>query len=193
MLDDPQPGEDDVVALRHRVAENVSALRARAGRSLADLSMAAGIGKSTLHAIESGEANPGIETLWSLARALGVPFGHLIDLPGPTVRILRAGQGPLAVSEDAAMRAHLLASVGHGARVELYELALEQGPTRDAHAHTAGTIEHVLVTAGRLRVGPVDALAELGAGDLITFPGDGPHRYEALDDPTRAILLIEYT
>ncbi|MCC5949168.1 MAG: helix-turn-helix domain-containing protein [Nitriliruptoraceae bacterium] len=191
MLEDV-PTDQDMVALRARVAANVSALRARSGRSLADLSMAAGIGKSTLHAIEAGDANPGIETLWALARALGVPFGHLLDPPGPPIRVLRAGQGPVAVSEDESMRAHLLASIAHGVRVELYDLDLREGPARDAEPHGDGTVEHVLVTSGRLVVGPVGGMEELGPGDLITFPADVAHRYEATEPGTRAVLLLEY-
>ena len=65
----------DASALRGQLARTVRDLRSRSGKSLADLASAAGIGKSTLHAIEAGDANPGIETLSALAGALGVPFG----------------------------------------------------------------------------------------------------------------------
>jgi transcriptional regulator with XRE-family HTH domain len=188
--DDATPG---AAALRARVAATVRDLRTSAGRSLADVSAAAGIGKSTLHAIEAGEANPGIETLWALARALGVPFGQLLDPPAPTVRVVRAGEAPRVASEVGAFQAHLLASSGHAARVELYTLELEPGPVRDADAHMAGTVEHILVTAGALRTGPIDATVTLATGDLVTFPGDVAHRYEALEGATSAVLLLEYT
>jgi transcriptional regulator with XRE-family HTH domain len=191
MLGDANP-PPDAAELRTQVARTVRELRARSGRSLADLASTAGIGKSTLHAIESGDANPGIETLWALAGALGVPFGHLLDPPTPVMRVVRAGEGPRVASEAATMQAHLLASTGHAARVELYDLHLQLGPLRDAQPHTDGTVEHVLVTAGKLRVGPVDAAVELGVGDLATFPGDTGHCYEALEQDTRAVLLIEY-
>jgi transcriptional regulator with XRE-family HTH domain len=186
------PDATETAELRERIARTVRDLRGRSGRSLADLAAAAGIGKSTLHAIEAGDANPGIETLWALARALGVPFGDLLDPPAPVVRVVRAGQAPRVASEASAMQAYLLTSTAHGARVEVYDLHLEPGPERDAEAHSAGTLEHVLVTAGALRVGPVDATVELHLGDLASFPGDVAHRYEALAAGTRAVLLIEY-
>lgn len=191
MLGEPQP-PPDAAELRSKVARTVRELRSRSGRSLADLASLAGIGKSTLHAIESGDANPGIETLWALAGALGVPFGHLLDPPTPRIRVVRAGEGPRVASEAATMQAHLLASTGHAARVELYDLHLQLGPLRDAQPHTDGTVEHVLVTAGRLRVGPVESAVDLDVGDLATFAGDIGHRYEALVEDTRAVLLIEY-
>jgi transcriptional regulator with XRE-family HTH domain len=183
---------DDAAELRARVARSVAERRQRSGRSLAEVAAAAGIGKSTLHAIEAGEANPGIETLWALASALGVTFGDLLDPPTPAVRVVRAGEGPLIESESSRMRAHLLTTTAHGARVEVFHLDLEPGAERGAAPHPAGTVEHVLVTAGRLRVGPTDATAELGPGDLASFPGDVEHVYETLEPGTRAVLLIEY-
>jgi transcriptional regulator with XRE-family HTH domain len=183
---------DEAGELRARVARTVRELRARSGRSLAEVASTAGIGKSTLHAIEAGEANPGIETLWALAGALGVTFGDLLDPPAPSVRVVRAGEGPRVESESSRMRAHLLATTAHQSRVEVFSLDLEPGAERGADPHAAGTVEHVLVTHGGLRVGPVDAMAELAAGDLASFPADVEHVYEATEPETRAVLLIEY-
>ena len=189
---DPLP-QPDAAELRDRLARTIRDLRARSGRSLADLAAAAGIGKSTLHAIESGDANPGIETLWALANALGVPFGELLDPPSPVVRVVRAGDAPRVASEASTMQAFLLASTGHVARIEFYALHLEPGAMRQADPHTEGTIEHVLVTDGRLRTGPIGAEVELAVGDLATFRGDISHGYEALAPATRLVLLIEYS
>jgi transcriptional regulator with XRE-family HTH domain len=183
---------DDAGELRARVARSVRELRGRSGQSLAEVAAAAGIGKSTLHAIEAGEANPGIETLWSLAGALGVTFGDLLDPPGPTIRVVRAGEGPRVEAESSRMRAHLLATTAHRARVEVYSLALEPGGERGAAPHAPGTVEHVLVTHGSLRVGPADNDTELHAGDLASFPADVEHVYEAVEADTRAVLFIEY-
>lgn len=194
-LTDQRPEEPSETAaqVRERVADAVREHRARAGRSLAELAADAGIGKSTLHAIETGEANPSIETIWALARALEVPFGELLDPPSAAVRVVRAGQGPQIASQDGVgMVAHLLTSTARGARVEWYTLELAAGPSRAADAHAPGTIEHVLVVEGRLRVGPDDDAVELGPGDLAVFPGDVAHRYHALTEGTRALLLLEY-
>ncbi len=182
----------DAGELRSRIARTVHELRTRSGRSLAEVAASAGIGKSTLHAIESEDANPGIETLWALARALDVPFGTLLEPPAPAVRVVRAGEGPRVDSEGEQIQARLIATTAHGARTEVYALTLQRSQGRDAEPHTPGITEHVLVVAGRVRVGPVDALVELGPGDLASFPGDVAHRYEALEDAVEAVLLIEY-
>ena len=183
----PEPRE-----LRCRVARTVRELRLRSGRSLADVASAAGIGKSTLHAIESEDANPGIETLWALARALEVPFGSLLEPPTPSVRVVRAGEGPRVDSEDGSMKARLLATTAHGSRTEVYALTLDPTQARDADPHTPGTTEHVLVVTGRVSVGPVDRPVELAPGDLASFPGDVAHRYEALEPGSETLLIIEY-
>src|SRR5690348_3091479 len=63
----------------HAVASNVRALRLDAGLTLSDLAGAAGLGKSTLAQLESGKANPSVETLWAIAAALKVPFARLVE------------------------------------------------------------------------------------------------------------------
>ncbi len=187
-----QTSGDDPGELRERVARAVHELRVQSGRSLAQLAKDAGIGKSTLHAIETAEANPGIETLWALARALDVPFGALLESPPAAVRVVRAGQGPRVDTADASMQARLLAISGHTARVEVYALELTPSEGRDAAPHADGTIEHVLVIAGRLEAGPADSPVVLGPGDFASFAGDRAHRYRALTPQTSAVLLIEY-
>lgn len=184
---------EDPGAVRERVAARVRELRARSGRSLADLAASAGIGKSTLHAIEVGEANPGIETLWALATALGVPFGALLEPSAPNVRVVRAGQAPRVSSESVAMQARLLVTTATGSRSELFTLDIEPGAGPDLEPHATGTVEHVVVTQGRLRVGPAGGAVEIGEGDLASFAADVTHVYEALEPGTRAVLVIEYT
>lgn len=49
-----------------------------------------------------------------------------------------------------------------------------------------------MVAAGRLRVGPDATPVELDPGDYATFPGDAPHRYEALAPGTFAVLIMEH-
>ena len=54
-----------------------------------------------------------------------------------------------------------------------------------------GSIEHIVVGAGRIKTGPADETVELGPGDYITFAGDAPHHYEALED-SWAVLVLEH-
>src|ERR1044071_3360718 len=71
----PDAGVDDFV---RAVAANIRALRRDSGLTLAELAAASGLGKSTLAQLESGRANPSVETLWAIAAALKVPFSRLV-------------------------------------------------------------------------------------------------------------------
>ncbi|MER5335615.1 XRE family transcriptional regulator [Micromonospora sp. NPDC002717] len=166
--------------------------RDRVGISLTELARRAGIAKSTLSQLESGVGNPSVETLWALGVALGVPFSRLVEPPAAAVRVVRAGDGPRIRSEHADLTATLLAAGTAHIRRDVYLLELEPGTVRTAESHTPRSVEHIVVGAGRLRVGPEGDLVELGPGDYVTFPGDAPHRYEALAPGTFAVLVMEH-
>lgn len=166
--------------------------RDRAGLSLTELAKRAGIAKSTLSQLENGNGNPSVETLWSLAVALGVPFSRVVD-PGTTpVRVIRAGTGPAIPSELAPFTGTMLSSCPPGARRDLHLVTLEPGADRQAEAHLPGTVEHTIVIAGRLRCGPVGEQIELGVGDYGCYPADLPHSYTAQVEGTAVVMVMEY-
>ena len=166
--------------------------RERHGISLTELARRAGIAKSTLSQLEAGTGNPSVETLWALAVVLDVPFSRLVDPPAAPVQVLRAGEGIAIQSERAPFSGTLLAACPPGARRDLHVIAGEPGPARAADSHIPGTTEHLIVTAGRWRAGPVGGEVELGVGDYARFPGDRPHTYEALTPGCGAVLVMEY-
>ncbi|WP_428964379.1 helix-turn-helix domain-containing protein [Micromonospora fluostatini] len=166
--------------------------RQRAGISLTELARRAKIAKSTLSQLESGLGNPSVETLWALGVALDVPFSRLVEPTPPAVRVIRAGEGPRVRSEHADFTSTLLAAGSPHVRRDVYVIALEPGQVRVAEAHTPRSVEHVVVAAGRLRAGPGTDLVDLDPGDYVTFPGDVPHRYEALTPGTFAVLVMEH-
>ena len=166
--------------------------RERVGISLTELARRAGLAKSTLSQLEAGTGNPSIETLWSLGVALGVPFSRLVEPPAPSVRVVRAGEGPRLRADRADFTAGLLTAGPAHTRRDLYIMELEPGDSREAEAHIPGSVEHVVLAAGRMKAGPADEPVELGPGDYLTFPGDVAHHYEALAPGTWAVLVMEH-
>ncbi|MGV9214904.1 helix-turn-helix domain-containing protein [Micromonospora sp. RB23] len=166
--------------------------RERAGVSLTELAARAGTAESTLSALESGTGDPSVETLWAIGVALGVPFSRLVEPAADDLRVIRAGQGPRVRSELADFTGTLLSAGTARVRRDIYLIELEPGAVREADAHTPHSVEHVVVAAGRLRVGPESDVVDLGPGDYATFPGDLPHRYEALVPGTFAVLVMEH-
>ena len=174
------------------VSENIRALRHQAGMTLADLAAAAGLGKSTLAQLESGRANPSVETLWAIAAALRVPFARIVEEERPALRVVRARDVPAMHSATTPGWEGRLLAASHGRMTfDLYSLDLRAGAVRHADPHHAGVVEHLVLVTGRLRAGPAGSPVDLQAGDLVTFAADVPHVYEAAED-CHVVLLMAY-
>ena len=64
------------------IAKSLVRERLRTGLSLAEIARRAGIAKSTLSQLESGNGNPSLETLWSLCPFAGAAVAeHAGDPP----------------------------------------------------------------------------------------------------------------
>ncbi|MET9396899.1 XRE family transcriptional regulator [Kitasatospora sp. NPDC002965] len=186
------PGSATGSELIGLIAASIRRERERTGLSMAELARRAGIAKSTLSQLESGAGNPSVETLWALGVALDVPFSRLVDPPRPVVRVVRAGEGPVTHSERADYAATLLASCPPNARRDIYRIDAQPGETRASDPHMTGTVEHVLLGAGRALAGPTEAPIELGPGDYVSYPGDVPHVFRALEPGTLAVIVMEH-
>jgi transcriptional regulator with XRE-family HTH domain len=160
----------------------------RGDLSVLELSRRSGVARNTIAALERGEGNPTVDTLYALADALGVPLAELLDTPDEGPKVVRAGEG--AHVEGAALAAHLLERIDRpGLLGELYAIRFHPGAARQAAPHPFGVEELLHVHAGRVRVGPADAPIELGPGDYARYSGSVPHVYEALE-PAEGTLLI---
>jgi transcriptional regulator with XRE-family HTH domain len=177
------------MAISDTVGRNLHRHRRAAGMSLAELAAAAGIGKSTLHALELGDGNPTLGTLWALATALEIPLGELLDdQPAPTV-IVRAGEG--ARVDGVSVHARLLHRLAAPGTVEVYELAID-GEQQSSDPHQPGVRECLVVTSGAVRAGPADGPADLAVGDSIHHDAAQPHIYQGLESENHALLLMLY-
>ncbi len=162
---------------------NLRALRGE--MSALELSRRSGVARNTIAALEAGEGNPTLDTLYALADALDVALADLLEPPPPGPHVVRAGEG--AHVEGAALDANL---VSRGAQFEIYAIRFRPGAARHAQPHPLGVEEHLHVHTGRVRVGPEDAPVELGPGDFARYSGSVPHIYEALGGAPAAGTLV---
>lgn len=81
------------------IANNLQKERKSAALSLGEVARRAGIAKSTLSQLESGQGNPSIETLWALCVALNIPFAKLMEAQTQATQVIRYGEGASVVSE----------------------------------------------------------------------------------------------
>jgi len=167
------------MAARDALARNLRRLRVARRWSLGDLAAATGAGKATLSAIENARANPTVETLAALAGALEVDVAALLEeTPADEVTLVRAA--------DAGER---LARLADGGAIERLVLApsalLERKPL------APGSRAHLVVTRGTVVAGPSGRPIELGRGDYLSFPADGPHELATAGRGAEVVLVVE--
>jgi transcriptional regulator with XRE-family HTH domain len=156
--------------------------------SALELSRRSGVARNTIAALERGEGNPTVDTLYALADALGVGLGSLLEAP-PSSVVVRAGEGVHVAG--AALEAELLERFERpGVFGELYAIRFRAGTRREAPPHPFGVEERLHLFSGSVRVGPLDAVVELGPGDYASYSGAVPHSYEALTDASGTLLML---
>ncbi|MBN3068315.1 helix-turn-helix transcriptional regulator [Pectobacterium brasiliense] len=190
-IDNQEKGAQEITPIA-RLAVSIRRERERLNLSVTELAKRAGLAKSTLSQLETGIGNPSLETLWALAMALDVQVSQLIGQPRQHVQVIRANEGAATYSEQANYAATLLAACPAGAQRDIYRLKVQPGEARVSQPHRPGTIEHVILSSGRARIGPVTQPVELNAGDYISYSADVPHLFDALEADTSAVMLIEH-
>jgi transcriptional regulator with XRE-family HTH domain len=177
--------------VERRVGEQLQAVRRHRGWSLRQLAVASGLSLTTVHQIETGRTSPGLGTLQSLATALGVPLGALLDgyaPAAPAVHVVAGERKAVAISGG---RLERLASGLPSQRIR--GLLLTLAPQRDtgpASIHHPGQ-ELVLGLEGACIYEVAGRRYSLGRGDSLLFEATQPHR--ALNPgsrPTRILVVL---
>jgi len=172
------------------VARNVRRFRLERGFSIGDLARRSGLSKQTLSKLEMGNGNPTVDTLSAVGDALDVSLGRLVTEWGTAVFVQRADQGEW--SEFAGRQERALDEIyGSGYVRTLLVKMSRADDSGDIQPHAPGTLHHVYVVSGKVRIGPVTDLVEVSAGDFVRFPGDIMHRQTCLSD--RALLHMVTT
>ncbi|MFJ6737561.1 helix-turn-helix domain-containing protein [Streptomyces sp. NPDC091279] len=173
------------------VARNVRLLREQRALSLAELARQAGLAKQTLSNLEQGTGNPTVDTLFAIAAALGVPVTRLV---AGREQVMTVQHGEDVVWEQhGGYESRALDHVYGSGVIENYVVRIGRklrGANAPSDPHPVGTLEHLYVISGRVRVGPVDGPVELAAGDFVRYPGDQPHVYESLDGESLVHIVV---
>jgi|FEC22Drversion2_1045045.scaffolds.fasta_scaffold01295_7 transcriptional regulator with XRE-family HTH domain len=174
-----------------RTGRAVKQQREARGFSLRTLAAQSGISPSMISDIERGTKSPTVITLVRLAGALGVSAASLVEAgagPSPRIRILRSGEG--AGGEQPAPW-ESLTPAAPGNRIDFMRFRIPPssvlGPTA---AHAAGTVEHMHVVSGAVRVTVGDETAELAAGDSCSCRTDVTHAVENPDPAAEALVYV---
>ncbi|WP_035692479.1 helix-turn-helix domain-containing protein [Azospirillum halopraeferens] len=183
----------DLAALAGTIAANVRVLRLQQGLSAERLARFAGVPPAVIAAIERGDGIASIETLWTVAKALEVPFSTLLSA-GTSVgtTVIRRAAARVLASADGGFTSRALFPLEGDRRVEFYELRLAPGAVERADAHAPGTTENIAVTEGTVEIVTADGPHRLEAGDCILFDANTPHSYRN-DGTGEAVLYLVMT
>jgi transcriptional regulator with XRE-family HTH domain len=190
-----QPSERAFADVGEVIAVNLHRLRTGRRLTLAALAARADVAKATLANLEQGRGNPTIETLWSLALALGVAFSDLLEDRRETATVVvRAQQGPRVrgSTPGGTLDLRLLDRLERGGLVEVFDMFLPAGAEYIGQPHGSGVVERVLVHEGTIAVGSASDPITLGPGDFARYGADRSHVYRSADEDCHGVLLVGY-
>ncbi|MFE2325622.1 helix-turn-helix domain-containing protein [Streptomyces sp. NPDC059385] len=170
-------------AVLDQVAPRLRRLRAARGLTLAALSEATGISKSTLSRLESGGRRPSLELLLPLAGAYGVPLDDLVGAPEVGDPRVRLTPHPLP---SGGTFVPLTRTPGP---LQAYKMIItDRGSEPDHRTHEG--YEWLYVLTGRLRLVLAEHDLVLGPGEVAEFDTRLPHWFTSADGRPVEILSL---
>ena len=137
---------------------------------------AAGVPRSTIANLESGDGNPSLGVLVKVAGALGVPIDELLASPRALVRRWPADE---VASRTKGRGVSIRALVPEPVPDELMDVMdFAPAAVMGGTPHLPGTREFFTCLDGRVTIMVAGERYELGAGDVLAFPGNLPHSYQ---------------
>jgi len=176
--------------MKEALAVNLRRIRTERALSMQALARKSGVARATLIGLEAGTANPTLETLMSIAEALGVPSALLLTADSPPLRLVRAGDDEALQEEYGAVR--ILDQIADVSILGVLEARVFKGRqyTRGDHPDPPGTQAFLFVISGRMLAGPTAAPVEVRAGDYLRFRVDQPYLLRALGGEARFVSAV---
>jgi XRE family transcriptional regulator, regulator of sulfur utilization len=175
------------------LAHNLAALRAARGLSQIELGKRAGLPRSTIANLESGDGNPSLTVLVKVAGALSAPIDELLAAPRVGVRKYAAEErrplkhGGRGVSLEPIV-------MGPSPHEMMAIMTLEKGGVMPGSPHLPGTREFFTLLDGAVAIIVQGERFELAPGELLAFPGSVAHGYQNLARGTsRGVSVVLFS
>ncbi|MGW0394254.1 helix-turn-helix domain-containing protein [Streptomyces sp. NPDC003042] len=178
-MDTPPPHQ----AVLDEVAPRLRALRAKRGLTLAALSEATGISKSTLSRLESGQRRPSLELLLPLAAAYQVALDDLVGAPEVGDPRVRLTPGTLSSGGT------FVRLTRSPSPLQAYKMIIpDRGAEPDFRTHEG--YEWLYVLDGRLRLVLAEHDLVLGPGEAAEWDTRLPHWFGSADGRPVEVLSL---
>ena len=170
--------ESSPLAIEHRVADRIRALRAERGLTLGELAERSGVSRSMISVIERAESSPTASVLDRLAAALGVTIATLFaEAERPNAApVARAADQPLWSDPETGYVRRNLSPAGFPSAIELVEVTLPPGArvAYDSGSRLSVIDQQIWVIAGAIAITVGDTTHDLATGDCLAMRLDRP-------------------
>jgi len=172
------------------LARNLVALRHTRALTQDGLAKHAGVPRSTIANLESGDGNPSLAVLVKVAGALGVPIDELLASPRAKVRRWPADEVVLKSKGRGVTIRPLVPEPVPDSMMEVMDFA--PGAVMGGTPHLPGTREFFTCLEGKVRLLVAGEVYALETGDVLAFPGNLPHSYQNADgvSPARGVSVV---
>lgn len=157
------------------LARNLASLRHARHLTQAALAKEAGLPRSTIANLESGEGNPSLAVLVKVAGQLGVPIDELLSSPRAKVRKWTAEELPKQTRGRGVTQRPLVPEPVPEEMLVMMELA--PGAAMAGTPHLPGTREYFSCLAGAVTIFVAGDRYDVAAGEVLAFPGNTAHSY----------------
>lgn len=172
------------------LGDRVKKIRKKQEKSLQTLANQVGVSRSLLSQIEGGKVNPSINTLWSLADALGVHVSTLLRNERESKLVIEPAQVKATSNgtKSYVLSPHIFSDLGDIEFVYTeYSIGGSSGRTSAQH----DGIEYFLVLEGTIEVTIGAKNFTLRKDEGVHFPGRIPHNMENVGKKiARAIFVV---
>ena len=156
-------------------SQNLVKLRKSRGISQIQVAKLAGIPRSTLASLETGNSNATLGNVIKLSKALSVSVDELLSLPTNKIDLIKSKSLRVKRSTKGFTLFNLLPHpVEH---IELERLDIAAGGNMGGSPHSKNANEYFICLKGRGAIFVEGEEFTLEKGDTLVFPGDCKHSY----------------
>jgi transcriptional regulator with XRE-family HTH domain len=178
-----------------RISQAIRRRREEMGLTVRALASRSGVSPSMISDVERAMKSPTISTLAALAEALELPLSTLVESPAPArMRVVKASERQWLVEAGKGCKRDCFAPTVAGSEVEFLRYVVPPHTSAGPFpAHAPGTIEHLYLVSGKIRVTLGKDTADLEAGDSCSCFADEPHGFDNRDGkiPAELIIVVE--
>ncbi len=171
-----------------RLGAAIRVRRRDAGLTLVQLAERSSLSQPFLSQVENGRAQPSLESLTRIARALGTTPQSLFAGPAASVPMADATLAVVRAGDPAGVPAYRPLVTGE-APFHVVEFTDLPGEFVDAWQHEG--FEAAYVISGEVEIDVAGTVTRLSAGDSVSYDARLPHRHRSIGRRHARLLLIE--